>query len=453
MTNFPIAVIGAGYVGLVTATCLAEFGFKVYCVDVDPTKIASLSEGKMPIYEEGLEALVKKHLASGNLSFIEGYDDALLAMIDVYFLAVGTPTKNSQGETELTYLRSAVESIYRTTKASHVTLVIKSTVPVGTNRELASHIASLSSDITTDIVSNPEFLREGRAVHDFFHPDRVVVGCESDAALGRMQTIYQSLIDNSVPFIHVKPETAELIKYASNAFLATKIAFINELADMCERTDADIDEVALGMGLDHRIGKDYLQAGPGFGGSCFPKDIASLSFVSKTLGVPSKVLEAVIESNHQRKVLLAERIVAALAEPKDARIAILGVTFKAETDDVRESPALDIMLHLVNAGVKLHIYDPMGMDHAKKIIASDRVSWHTCPYEAATGTDASVILTEWDEFKNLDLQKLSHVVGKPHLFDYRNVLDASLAQEFGFQYHAIGHAPAQEVAVFEEEVV
>lgn len=432
-----ITMIGTGYVGLVSGTCFAELGWNVTCVDNDQAKIAMLRQGEIPIYEPGLAEIVQRNMALNRLSFTSNLQEAV-AHADVIFLAVGTPMDEENGSADLSYLFKAVEEVGRAL-ISPAVIVVKSTVPVGTGQKIAQILHTLRPDLTHHTVSNPEFLREGNAISDFLAPDRIVIGTASAEAHTLMERLYSRLAEQQVPVLFTSVETAELIKYASNGFLATKIAFINEMADICEQTGADIYGVAAGMGLDRRIGHNYLTPGPGFGGSCFPKDTLALTRIARDNGTISKIVEAVINGNDKRKKNMAAKIVSACGgSVKGKTIAILGLTFKANTDDMRSSPSLVIIEELVAEGAHIQAYDPAGMENARNLLPSAAINWCHDAYQAATGAVAVVIVTEWNEFAALELDKVKTLVAEPVIVDLRNILDDKLVRKEGFRYFGIG---------------
>ena len=431
-----IAVIGTGYVGLVSGTCFSEFGFSVTCVDKDKEKIEALRKGQIPIYEPGLDDLVARNVSAGRLSFTT---DLSIAMqdVDAVFIAVGTPTRRGDGHADLTYVFDAADEIAAYLK-DYTVLVMKSTVPVGTCRKVEEFIREKNPEAKFDVCSNPEFLREGAAINDFMRPDRVVIGTRTMKARGALKQLYRPLYLLETPIVFTSPETSELIKYASNAFLATKISFINEMADLCEKTGADIQDVSTGMGLDGRIGKKFLHTGPGFGGSCFPKDCRALTQIGLENEVPLAIVNSVLDVNRKRKQSMAIKIKDACdGSVSDKTIAILGVTFKPNTDDMRESPALDIIPALQAEGAKVRATDPAGMKEARSLL-SDDVVWCDDAYETATGADALVILTEWNEYRFLDLEKLKNVMNKTCVIDLRNIYKLNEMEEKGFIYHSLG---------------
>ncbi|RED49809.1 UDP-glucose dehydrogenase family protein [Aestuariispira insulae] len=430
-----IAMIGTGYVGLVSGTCFSQFGIDVTCVDLDENKISRLKNGEVPIYEPGLEQMVHENAAAGRLKFTtslaEGVSD-----VDAVFIAVGTPTRHGDGHADLSYVYAAAEEI-----AKHITgytvIVDKSTVPVGTARQVADIIRKTNPDADFDVVSNPEFLREGAAISDFTKPDRVVIGAETERAKQCMERLYQPIVANRVPLMITGLETAELIKYASNAFLAVKIGFVNELADLCEKVGGDIMDVAQGMGLDARIGSRFLQPGPGYGGSCFPKDTLALMRTGQECGAPVRIVEAVVDSNDRRKKSMADRVVAACDGSVEGKtVAILGFTFKAETDDMRDSPALDIVPALQKQGARIKGFDPKGMEEAAKLL--DDVEWQDDAYAAMEDADVAVILTEWNIFRQLDRSRVRDSMARPVVVDLRNLYDPEQISAAGITYHSVG---------------
>ena len=430
-----VAMIGAGYVGLVSATCFSEFGFSVVCVDAEPARIAALRAGRVPIYEPGLEALLAANVASGRLSFTEDIADAVSAA-DVVMLAVGTPSRRGDGHADLSFVFEAARQVADALDG-YTVVATKSTVPVGTGREIARIIRERRPDAAFDVVSNPEFLREGSAIGDFMRPDRVVVGVESERAQAVMRALYRPLFLIETPVLFTTLETAELIKYAANCFLATKITFINEIADLCERLGADVQDVAKGIGLDGRIGRYFLHAGPGFGGSCFPKDTAAFVRIAEEAGAPSAIVEAVLRQNTARKAAMVDKIVQACGGSVAGKtVAVLGVTFKPNTDDVRESPSLVILPGLMERGATLRAFDPAGMAEARVLL--DGVVWCNDSYEAMAGADALVILTEWNEFRALDLERARSQLRTPLVVDLRNIYEPAEMAAAGLRYVSIG---------------
>jgi len=432
-----IAVIGTGYVGLVSGACFSEFGFNVTCVDKDPDKIKRLERDEIPIYEPGLEDLVKKNQGAGRLHFTTDLAASVKAA-DVVFIAVGTPSRRGDGAADLVYVDSAAKEIAENL-AGFTVIVTKSTVPVGTARRIEAIVAKANPGASFEIASNPEFLREGSAIEDFMRPDRIVIGLEGERCEEVMRRLYRPLSLRDAPLLFTGLETAELIKYAGNAFLATKITFINQIADLCEAVDANVKDVAKGIGLDGRIGSKFLHPGPGFGGSCFPKDTRALSVIGRDAEVSMTLVDAVVASNDQRKHNMSARIIAALkGDVHNKRIAILGVSFKPNTDDVRESPSLDIIPRLIEAGATVSAYDPAAMEEAAKELTG--VDWKEDAYVAAKDADCVVILTEWNEFRALDLTRLAKVMKYPVLVDLRNIYTPEEIAGTPFTYHSIGCA-------------
>ncbi|MEZ5690367.1 MAG: UDP-glucose/GDP-mannose dehydrogenase family protein [Rickettsiales bacterium] len=433
-----IAVIGTGYVGLVSGVCFSEFGFHVTCVDKDPDKIAGLQQHVMPIYEPGLEQLVESNRKAGRLFFTTDLGQAV-EQADIVFIAVGTPSNDSDGMPDLSALNSAARDVAKHIK-DYTLVVNKSTVPIGTNREISRLISQENPNADFDVASNPEFLREGVAIEDFMSPDRIVVGVDSKRARNLMNRIYEPICLNGAKILFTTFESAEMIKYASNSLLATRIAFINEMADLCEKTGANIRDVARGVGLDSRIGDKFLQAGPGYGGSCFPKDTLALRQMAVNNGVPSRLVEATIESNESRKKQMAEKIISAAVEVKDKTIAILGLTFKPNTDDMRESASLSIIPALIGSGAKIKAYDPQGMKEAKHHLKeySNSITWCNSSYEAMEDADMLVILTEWNEFRSLELKQVKELLKTPLVVDLRNIYKRQDMMAHGFNYISVG---------------
>ena len=434
-----IAMIGAGYVGLVTGACFSEFGHDVTCIDRDEARIKKLNAGDMPIYEPGLEELVAGSVKSGRLSFATGLEDAVKGA-DAVFIAVDTPNSEGNGDADLSNVFAVAEKIAAALDG-YTVVVTKSTVPVGTGREVEKIIRGLNADADFDVVSNPEFLREGSAIGDFLRPDRVVIGTGSERARDTMRHLYRPLFLIETPILFTTRPTAELIKYAANAFLATKITFINEIADLCEVTDADVQDVAKGIGLDGRIGPKFLHAGPGYGGSCFPKDTLALVRTAGEAGHPLRIVEAVTIVNDERKGRMAVKIVAACGGSVDGKvIAVLGLTFKPNTDDMREAPSLGIIAGLQAGGAKIRAFDPEGMDEAKALL--DGVEWCEDAYDAVTGAEALTIVTEWNEFRALDLERVKSLMKSPVMVDLRNIYDPDEMAAAGFRYTCVGRARA-----------
>ncbi len=430
-----IAIIGTGYVGLVSGACFSEFGVEVACVDQDRAKIARLEHGEMPIFEPGLEALVARNAAAGRLSFTTDLPRAV-AGADAVFIAVGTPSRRGDGHADLSYVHAAAAEIGRAL-TGYAVVVTKSTVPVGTGREVAEILRRMRPPGGFDVASNPEFLREGSAIEDFMRPDRVVIGADSEPARAILHALYRPLYLIETPMLFTDIETAELIKYAANAFLATKITFINEIADLCERVGADVQDVAKGIGLDGRIGRKFLHAGPGFGGSCFPKDCRALVRTAREAEAPLAIVETVVQANDARKERMADKIVAACGGSVAGRtLAVLGLTFKPNTDDMRDSPSLAILPRLAAAGAKLRVYDPEGMDEARKLLPD--LGYCTDAYETMAGADALVLLTEWNAFRALDLARVGALLAKPLVIDLRNVYQPHEMIAAGLSYVSIG---------------
>ncbi len=436
-----IAVIGTGYVGLVSGACLADFGNTVTCVDVDEKKIESLRAGQIPIFEPGLSDVVARNVAAERLSFTNDASPAIHAA-DVIFIAVGTPPSDD-ASADLRYVEEAARTIGRTINSYRV-VVDKSTVPIGTSRLVKKWIAE-ELDVRAlkhefDVVSNPEFLREGSAVYDFMHPDRVVLGIESDRAREAMRAIYRVLYLNETPFIETNLESAEMIKYASNAFLAVKITFINEIANLCEKVGADVKAVATAMGKDGRIGAKFLHPGPGYGGSCFPKDTKALADIARKNDSPLRVVEATILANEAQKLRMVDKIEATLGNLEGKKLAVLGLAFKPNTDDMREAPALAILAALVSKGARIKAYDPEAMKEASWRLQAidDHVTYCAGEYDTMKDADALVILTEWNQFRNLDLAKVKRLLKTPVLFDFRNIYDRAQAEALGFAYIGVG---------------
>ncbi len=430
-----IVVMGAGYVGLVSAACFAEFGHKVTCIDQDAKRIARLNQGEIPIFEPGLDELVAKNVERGTLQFGAGLLPALTSA-DAVFIAVGTPTRRGDGHADLSFVYTAAEEIARNLQR-YTVVITKSTVPVGTCREITKVMRKANLKAEFDVCSNPEFLREGSAINDFMRPDRVIIGCETERASAVIQALYRPLYLIETPMVITAPETAEMIKYASNAFLATKITFINEIADLCEKTGADVQIVAKGMGLDGRIGRKFLHAGPGYGGSCFPKDAIALVRTAQDKGAPLRLVEATIDINRQRKKNMAMRVMDACdGSVRGKSIAVLGLTFKPNTDDMRDSVSLDIIPALQRAGAVIRAYDPAGMEEAKTLLKD--VVWCNGPFEAMQGADAAVLLTEWNEFRALDIQRMKAALKQPVMVDLRNVYKPEDMERAGFRYVSIG---------------
>jgi UDPglucose 6-dehydrogenase len=431
-----IAIIGTGYVGLVTGACLAEFGHHITCMDKDAGKINSLLEGKIPIYEPGLADLVRKNMGEGRLAFTTELTDCVPNAAAV-FIAVGTPTsRRGDGYADLTYIYAAVKELapYLT---GYTVIIDKSTVPVGTARQVARLIREANSAADFDVISNPEFLREGAALNDFMRPDRIVIGSESEKAQAVMKEIYDPLYLISTPFVFTGLESAELIKYAANAFLSIKISFINEMANLCEEVGADVVDLAKAIGLDGRIGGKFLHPGPGFGGSCFPKDTLALLRIAQEYGVSARSVAAAVEINAAQKAGMVKKIREALGgDVAGKTIGVLGLTFKPETDDLRDAPALSILPPLHEKGAKIQVHDPQGMEEAKKLFPE--FSYVNNVYEAATGADALVLMTEWNQYRALDLDRLKSLMRTPLFIDLRNVYSPQRMKAAGFEYVGVG---------------
>jgi len=430
-----IAMIGTGYVGLVSGACFSEFGTQVVCVDVDAKKIESLEQGKVPFFEPGLEKLVTANQKADRLSFTTSLKDAMQDA-DAVFIAVGTPSVAMSREADLSYVYNVAKEIAQHLNGYKV-IVTKSTVPVGTGREVERIIREANPNADFDIASNPEFLREGAAINDFMRPDRVIIGAETNRAKDVMRQLYRPLYLNETPIMFTALETAELTKYAANAFLATKVTFINEIADLCESVGANVQDVARGIGLDGRIGSKFLHPGPGYGGSCFPKDTLALTESARKAESPLRIVEAVIEVNDRRKESMADRIESHCGgDLKGKTIAVLGVTFKPNTDDMRDAPSLAILPALQAKGAKLRAFDPEGMETAKALV--DGITWCGGAYEAVDEADALVIITEWNEFRALNLDKVHALMHSPVMVDLRNIYDPAEMAAMGFHYASVG---------------
>ncbi len=429
-----IAMVGAGYAGLVTGACLAELGHTVTCLDTDAQKVAVLRSGGITIFEKDLADYIQRNAAAARLDFTTDYAAAIPGS-DVVMIAVGTP-QSQRGSSDLSHVHDAVADVAKFLEPD-MTIVIKSTVPVGTTAEVAERLASLRPGIDFEIASNPEFLRQGTAVDDFMHPDRIVVGTRTAAAAATLRELYQPILDAGAPKVFTNLETSELIKYASNAFLAVKLSFINEMADVCEQSGSNVGDLAAALSLDPRIGEHYLSPGPGYGGSCLPKDMQALLHTSRVAGVPSRVVAAAIDVNSARPANMAGKIEAAIGSPINGkRIAALGLTFKANTDDLRESPAIGIIRSLVGHGARVRVYDPEGMDAARSVISG--VEFAKDVEECVEGADAVAILTEWNEFASLDLDRIHKLLAEPVVVDLRNLYDPADMNAAGLTYHSIG---------------
>ncbi|MFZ2467749.1 MAG: UDP-glucose/GDP-mannose dehydrogenase family protein [Parvibaculum sedimenti] len=431
-----VAMIGAGYVGLVSGACFADFGHQVVCIDTNAAKIEALNRGEIPIYEPGLDVLVNGNRFAGRLSFSTDIAEGV-AGADAVFIAVGTPTRRGDGHADLSYVYAAAEDIARA-MTGYTVIVTKSTVPVGTADEVERIVRRVRPDGDFSVASNPEFLREGAAIDDFKRPDRVVVGAEEERAREVMRKLYRPLYLNETPILFTNRRTSELIKYAANAFLATKITFINEIADLCEKTGANVQDVSRGIGLDGRIGKKFLHAGPGYGGSCFPKDTLALVRTAQQFDAPVHIVETVVEVNTRRKLKMVDKVIDACGGSVEGKtIAVLGLTFKPETDDMRDAPSLDIVPGLIAKGANVRAHDPQGMKEAKHLLP-ETVSYCDGPYAASQGADAVVIITEWNVYRALDLHRLKQSLKTPILVDLRNIYDPAEVARQGFTYVSIG---------------
>lgn len=429
-----IAVIGTGYVGLVTGACFSEFGVFVTCIDKDASKIESLKSGKIPFYEPGLEDIVKRNAAQGRLKFTTEFAEAIDEAL-VVFIAVGTPPRGD-GSADLSYVDAVAKEIAQNLK-NYKIIVTKSTVPVGTGKRVRKIISeNLTEPVDFDVVSNPEFLREGAALEDFMRPNRVVLGADSQQAIAIMKDLYRPLYLIETPFVITNIETAELIKYAANSFLAVKISFINELSRLCENAGADVNVVAKGMGLDKRIGPKFLHAGPGYGGSCFPKDTRALIKIASDHGVDLEIVNAAVSANTKQLAIMTEKVKTALGDLKGKKVAVLGLSFKPNTDDIREAPAIDIIEALQKEGCAVRAYDPVAMDNAKAVLKN--VEFCEDAYDACKGSDALLIVTEWNQFRNLDLGRIKGLLNTPVFFDLRNIYDPQKVKSEGFKYIAVG---------------
>lgn len=432
-----IAMVGSGYVGLVSGACFADFGHDVVCIDKDEKKIAALEDGVMPIYEPGLAALVESNVKAGRLSFTTDLAEGIRGA-DAIFIAVGTPSRRGDGHADLTFVYAVAKEIGEALQNDAV-IVTKSTVPVGTGDEVERILADAKLGVRTAVVSNPEFLREGAAIGDFKRPDRIVIGTEDGYGREVMSEVYRPLYLNESPILFTSRRSAELIKYAANAFLATKITFINEMADLCEKVGADVQDIARGIGLDGRIGAKFLHAGPGYGGSCFPKDTLALLKTAEDYDSPTRIVEAVVKANESRKRAMGRKVLDALGGAENARgkkVALLGLTFKPNTDDMRDSPAIAVAQTLTDAGVHVAAYDPEGMEQARPLMPD--VTMVDGPYEAIEGADAIAIVTEWDAFRALDLKRIKDLAKVPVLVDLRNIYNPQDVRDAGFTYASIG---------------
>jgi UDPglucose 6-dehydrogenase len=433
-----IAVIGTGYVGLVSGACFADFGHDVACVDKDVGKIVNLNAGRMPLWEPGLDELVGKNVERGRLSFTTDIDRAVVG-VEAVFIAVGTPSRRGDGHADLSFVYDAAKEIAQALKAPAV-VVTKSTVPVGTGDEIARVLMENGAPHGTSVASNPEFLREGATIRDFKLPDRIVVGTDDEHARDVLRAVYRPLFLNNAPMLFTGRRTAEMIKYAANAFLATKISFINEIADLCEAVGAEVQEVAMGMGLDNRIGPKFLHAGPGYGGSCFPKDTLALLQTAKSAGVPMHIVSSVVAVNDARKAGMADRVRGALGgDVSSRRVAVLGLTFKPNTDDMREAPSLSLVTGLLDQGAVVVACDPLARDQASTMMPG--LLFADDPYEAAAGADALCIVTEWDEYRALDLERIAAAMNGNVLVDFRNIYKSDDVADAGLTYVGIGRRP------------
>jgi len=430
-----IAMIGTGYVGLVSGACFSEFGTNVVCVDKDAGKIDRLLAGEIPIFEPGLDTLVANNVAAGRLSFTTDLAAAVEGA-DAVFIAVGTPSRASDGQADLTFVRQAAREVAEVMDG-YTVVVTKSTVPVGTGREVAQIIREANPDADFDIASNPEFLREGAAINDFMRPDRVVIGTLVPRAQDVLRALYRPLYLIETPIIFTALETSELIKYSANAFLAVKITFINEIADLCEKVGADVHDVAKGIGLDGRIGRKFLHPGPGYGGSCFPKDTTALAHTAREKGAPVRIVETVVEINDTRKKRMAGKVIAHCGGSLQGKtVAVLGLTFKPNTDDMRDAPSIDIVPALRAAGAEVRVYDPEGMAEAKKILSD--VTWCETAYDTMPDADVLVIITEWNEFRGLDVERIKSLMRTPSMVDLRNIYNPSEMAAAGINYTSVG---------------
>ncbi|WP_203293895.1 UDP-glucose dehydrogenase family protein [Maricaulis parjimensis] len=430
-----VTMIGTGYVGLVSGACFADFGHEVVCVDKDASKIETLNEGGIPIYEPGLDLLVERNVREGRLSFTLDLEEAVRTA-DAVFIAVGTPSRRGDGYADLSYVHAAAKEVAEVMDG-YTVVVNKSTVPVGTGDDVERIIAETRPDAEFAVVSNPEFLREGAAIEDFKRPDRVVVGTDDERARAVMRELYRPLYLNETPILFTARRTSELIKYAANAFLAMKITFINEIADLCEKVGANVQEVARGVGLDNRIGGKFLHAGPGYGGSCFPKDTLALTRTAQDAGTPLRLIETTVQVNDSRKKAMADKVIEACGgDVSGKQVAVLGVTFKPNTDDMRDAPSLEIIPALQAAGAKIRAFDPAGTVEAEKLL--DNVDFVSGPYICADGADVLVIITEWNEFRALDLKRLKETMKAPILVDLRNIYNPDEAKAAGLTYTSVG---------------
>lgn len=429
-----VAMIGVGYVGLVSGACFSEFGHDVVCIDADAGRIASLERGEIPIYEPGLDDLVARNRAAGRLRFTTDLKTAMEGA-EAVFIAVGTPSRRGDGHADLSYVYQAARDIAASLEG-YAVIVTKSTVPVGTGRTVQGIIRELRPEAVFDVASNPEFLREGSAIEDFMHPDRVVIGTSSETAKEILRRLYRPLSLRETPLLFADLETAELIKYAANAFLSLKISYINQISDLCEQVGADVHDVARGIGLDGRIGPKFLHPGPGYGGSCFPKDTNALMLTAREAGTPLSLVEATVAYNETRKLAMADRILTLLGGARGKRVAVLGLTFKPNTDDMREAPSLAILPRLLAAGTEVAAHDPAGMEEARKLLPD--VRYCEDAYEALDGADALVLLTEWNAYRGMDIRRMKDLMRTPLVIDLRNVYRSREMRRAGFTYHSLG---------------
>ena len=434
-----IAMIGTGYVGLVSGACIADFGHQVICVDKDAAKIAALRSGEVPIYEPGLKEIVQSNMRRGSLAFTTNLGEALVGA-EAVFIAVGTPSRRGDGHADLSYVFEATREV-AAALTDFTVVITKSTVPVGTGDAIERVFRELRPDLEVAVVSNPEFLREGAAIHDFKHPDRIVIGTDNERAKRVVTEIYRPLYLNQAPILYTERRTAELIKYAANAILATKITFINEIADLCEKVGADVQQVARGIGLDNRIGPKFLHAGPGFGGSCFPKDVRALIKTAQDHDVSLRILEAVETTNEIRKRAMARKVLPAFSGVvRGKTIAVLGLTFKPNTDDMREAPSIPLIMALQDMGAKVRAYDPAGMEQAKQVLPD--ISYCEGAYDCIKDADAAVIVTEWEQFRALDLKRMRDLMACPVVVDLRNIYRPEEMRNLGFAYTCVGRGSA-----------
>jgi UDPglucose 6-dehydrogenase len=430
-----LAIIGTGYVGLVSGACFSEFGHEVTCVDINEATIAKLKEGEIPIFEPGLDELVKRNSRFGRLKFTSDIKEGVRD-VDAVFIAVGTPSRRGDGHADLSYVYAAAQQVAESITRPCL-MVTKSTVPVGTAKHVAAIVAKARPDMTIDVASNPEFLREGSAIEDFMRPDRVVCGTSSESAQAVLRDIYRPLSLREVPILFVETETSEMIKYAANAFLAIKITFINEIADLCEKTGANVQNVARGIGMDNRIGGKFLHAGPGYGGSCFPKDTTALLKTAEDHESPMQIVKATVDVNNQRKRMMGRRVItAAGGSVADKKIALLGLTFKPNTDDMRDSPSIDIVRVLQDNGARVSAFDPEGRHQAEKML--ENVEFAEDAYDAMEDADVLVLVTEWNEFRALDLERVKRLLKSPTIVDLRNIYRPDQMEAAGFAYTSIG---------------